>query len=334
MKTTILFFLLILGLNSCGQGFFWSHSSGRGATVTTSSITNIAETSATGGGNITNAGLLYNGSAASISARGVCWSTTTNPTISDSKTTDGSGTGSFTSSITGVTAGTPYYVRAYATNEITTAYGDNVTFTPQGLATVTTAEATDILSTSVTGGGNVTNDGGGTVSVRGVCYSYSTNPTIANFTKTMGSGTGVFSATITNQISGDYKYYAKAYATNGAGTSYGNEITFTTPCNAPPQINGIGPKNKPWASGTAIIEITYFYSESATEVGVCYNTTGSPTTADAKVTATKPVYPNSSYTVTITGLTPGGTYYFRGYGINPCGTGYYNTTGWMDAAGQ
>ena len=56
--------------------------------------------------------------------RGVCWSTSQNPTINDNKTTDGSGTGSFTSQLTGLSRNTIYYVRAYATNSAGTSYGD------------------------------------------------------------------------------------------------------------------------------------------------------------------------------------------------------------------
>ena len=77
------------------------------------------------GGNVTNNG------GGSVIARGVCWSTSQNPTVSGSHTTDGSGTGTFTSSITGLTAGTKYYVRAYATNSAGTAYGGQKYFTTQ-----------------------------------------------------------------------------------------------------------------------------------------------------------------------------------------------------------
>lgn len=91
-------------------------------TVTTTSITNIDSTTATGGGNVTWAG---NGT---VSARGICWNTTGSPTIANSKTTDGSGTGSFTSNMTGLLPDTTYYVRAYATNEVATGYGSQVSF--------------------------------------------------------------------------------------------------------------------------------------------------------------------------------------------------------------
>lgn len=91
--------------------------------VTTNNIVSITQTTAKGGGNVTSDGGL------AVTARGVCWNTTGNPTIENDKTEDGSGTGTFTSSITGLTPNTPYYVRAYATNSQETAYGNEVSFT-------------------------------------------------------------------------------------------------------------------------------------------------------------------------------------------------------------
>ena len=98
-------------------------------TVTTTAISEIDKTTATGGGNVTADG------GATVTARGICWSTSQNPTVDGSHTTDGTGTGSFTSSMTGLTANTTYYVRAYATNSAGTAYGEQVSFTtlPDGI---------------------------------------------------------------------------------------------------------------------------------------------------------------------------------------------------------
>ena len=98
-------------------------------TVTTAAISNIDKNTATGGGNVTADG------GATVTARGICWSTAQNPTINDSHTTDGTGTGSFTSSMTSLEANTTYYVRAYATNSAGTAYGEQVSFTtlPNGI---------------------------------------------------------------------------------------------------------------------------------------------------------------------------------------------------------
>jgi hypothetical protein len=91
--------------------------------ISTTSVSSVTETTASSGGNISADG----GSA--VTARGVCWSTSVSPTISDSHTTDGNGTGSFSSSITGLTGNTNYYLRAYATNSNGTAYGYLQNFT-------------------------------------------------------------------------------------------------------------------------------------------------------------------------------------------------------------
>jgi len=91
--------------------------------VSTTDVTEITEVSATGGGNVTDDG------GTEVIARGVCWSTSTGPTLDDDATNDGIGTGSFTSEMTALTLGTTYYVRAFAINiEKGTAYGNEVTF--------------------------------------------------------------------------------------------------------------------------------------------------------------------------------------------------------------
>ena len=110
-------------------------------TVTTASVTNIATSTASSGGNVTSDG------GASVTARGVCWSTSANPTTSNSKTTNGTGKGSFTSSITGLSPGTTYHVRAYATNSAGTSYGSDNAFTTNGGA----AQKPTVNTSSVTG---------------------------------------------------------------------------------------------------------------------------------------------------------------------------------------
>jgi len=94
--------------------------------VTTAQVANISTVSATSGGNVTSDG----GSV--VTARGVCWNTTGDPTINDEHTTNGNGVGNFTSSLTSLEANTTYHVRAYATNAVGTGYGETLIFTTAG----------------------------------------------------------------------------------------------------------------------------------------------------------------------------------------------------------
>lgn len=191
-------------------------------TLTTTIASSITASTATSGGNITNDG------GATVSVRGVCWGTTTSPTTASSKTSDATGTGIFTSSITGLTANTTYYVRAYATNSAGTNYGTEVTFkTLATLGTLTTTAISAITSTTATCGGNVTSDGGASVTARGVCWSTNQNPTTADSKTTDGTGTGAFTSSLTGLTAGT-TYYVKAYATNAAGTAYGNQVSINT----------------------------------------------------------------------------------------------------------
>ncbi|NLB87452.1 MAG: hypothetical protein GX793_10375, partial [Bacteroidales bacterium] len=193
------------------------------AKLTTNEVSNITATYASCGGNITSDG------GSSITARGVCWSTSQNPTTSNSKTTIGSGFGSFKSAITGLTAGTTYYVRAYATNSVGTQYGNQVSFkTLVGVPSLTTKEISNITATSASCGGNITSDGGSSVTARGVCWSTSQNPTISSSHSTSVGGTGSFSSSITG-LTANTTYYVRAYATNSIGTQYGNQLSFQTP---------------------------------------------------------------------------------------------------------
>ena len=192
--------------------------------ITTNTVTNIAATSATCGGSVTNNGGLP------ITARGVCWGSVNNPTIEyDGKTTNGSGNGSFSSNITGLTPNRTYYVRAYATNSNGTTYGPQRIFSTSSASnpTITTNTITNITTTSATCGGNITNNGGLSITARGVCWSTTQNPTIYNNKTNNGNGNGSFTSSITG-LTPNRTYYVRAYATNSNGTSYGTQRSFNT----------------------------------------------------------------------------------------------------------
>ena len=188
--------------------------------VTTSDASNITSSSATLSGEVTSdggevvltRGFLYGTSADDLSLRVQC----------------GNGTGSFTANITGLADGTTYYYKAYATSSAGTGYGEVMSFTTLTIypPSVQTNSATNITTTGATLSGDVTFDGNTMVTARGFMYGTDAN----NLTQSVqsGSGTGSFTKALTG-LSSSTTYYYKAYATNVAGTAYGDVMTFTTP---------------------------------------------------------------------------------------------------------
>ena len=193
------------------------------AVVNTIAASNLTLTTASSGGNITADG----GSA--VTARGVCWATTAYPVATGSHTTNGSGTGSFTSSITGLSPTTFYHVRAYATTANGTFYGDDLTFTSLGVISVTTAPPSGITQTYALSGGTAVTDGGYAITARGVCFGTSADPLITGSHTTNGTGAGTFTSSVTGIIAGTL-YHVRAYVSSATNTYYGNDITFSALC--------------------------------------------------------------------------------------------------------
>lgn len=218
--------LLSLLLINCQKEVRNSGGNALLATLTTISVSAVAPTTAVSGGTISSDG------GATITARGVCWATITNPVVTGNHTTDGTGVGTFTSNITGLIASTTYYVRAYATNSSGTAYGNEISFTTTAtgsavLPTLTTTNITAITSSAALSGGNISSDGGASVTARGVCWSPTANPLVTGNHTIDGTGIGAFTSNIAT-LNSATTYYVRAYATNSIGTAYGNEISFTT----------------------------------------------------------------------------------------------------------
>jgi hypothetical protein len=289
-------------------------------TVTTASVTNITQTSATSGGNVTSDG------GCAVTARGVCWNTTHNPLITSNHTTDGTGTGSFVSNITGLTGGTLYYVRAYATNSVGTSYGNEVSFTTLTLPTLTTSTVTNITQNTATSGGNITSDGGSTVTARGICWNTTHNPLITSNHTTDGTGTGSFVSNITG-LTGGSLYYVRAYATNSNGTAYGNEVSFTTLTLSIITTNTV--TNITQTTATSGGNITSDGGATVTARGVCWNTTHNPyITGNHTTDGTG----TGSFVSNITGLTGGTLYYVRAYATTSFGTSYGNEVSFTTVA--
>ncbi len=194
--------------------------------VTTGTTSGITSTTAICAGNITTDG------GGAITAKGICYGASINPDITGTIViVAGSATGVFTGNLTSLTAGNTYHYRAYATNSAGTAYGADSTFTTATGAVVpvvVTGVASAIATTTATVAGDVTNDGGTTLTEKGICFGITVNPDNTG-TKVIVSGTsiGAFTGNLTG-LTASTLYHARAYATNAIGSSYGADITFTT----------------------------------------------------------------------------------------------------------
>jgi uncharacterized protein (TIGR02145 family) len=157
---------------------------------------------------------------------GLVWSTSPNPQVSDHYQGHVSG-----ETITGLTPNTTYYLKAVFDNGNNRYYyGQELTFTTLSaeVPTLTTTEVSNITSSTATTGGTITSNGRADTTARGLVWSTSPSPTTALATKTTdGTGTGTFTSTLTG-LAPATTYYVRAYATNTAGTAYGNEVSFTT----------------------------------------------------------------------------------------------------------
>jgi hypothetical protein len=290
--------------------------------LTTAPVTYIGANYAVGTGTITNSG------GTQITAKGVCWSTVPNPTIANSIKIDGSSGNSIYCYISGLSISTTYYVRAYATNTAGTGYGNEVTFTTQnGVANLTTSTPTSITAMTATSGGNITSDGGSDISARGVCWSTSPNPTIANSKTINGYGTGSFTSNMTG-LNANTLYYVRAYATNGVGTFYGNEITFTTQ-NGVVNLTTTSISNIFGARATSGGNITNDGGAAVTARGICWSLTAGPTTSNSKTvdgTGAGSFISNMNY------LNLNTTYFVRAYATNSVGTYYGNELSFTTAS--
>jgi hypothetical protein len=224
------YFARAYATNGTGTGYgneikFTTGQSATTLIVTTSQVTNIAAGSATGGGTYISTG------GASMTAGGLCWSTSPNPTTVNSHTTGFPEIGAFSGSITGLTANTAYYVRSYVTNSTGTGYGNQMVFSttsdPVAPSVTTSPYMTNITRYSATSSGNITSGGGVPVTARGLCWSTSPNPTLAGSHTSNGTGIGQFTGDLAGLTPGT-QYHIRAYATNSVGTTYGNDIVFTT----------------------------------------------------------------------------------------------------------
>ena len=301
----LVFLLLTIILPSCKKEEL--------PTLSTSMITDITSTSATGGGNISSDG------NADVTVRGVCWSLNANPATSASRTSDGAGTGQFVSTITGLSAGLTYHVRAYATNSVGTAYGADLSFATLGNAPeCITKAATNITSSGATLNATVNaNYLSTTITFEyGVTTSYGLTVTSAQSPVTGNSITNV-SADLSGLTPGT-TYHYRVSAVNSIGTTNGNDLSFTTGAVLP-MLTTTLISNKTATTVTTGGNITSNGGAAVTARGVCWATHENPTVSDSRTLDGVGV---GSFTSEIGCLSFATSYYVRAYAINSVGTVY------------
>lgn len=275
-------------------------------------LSNIAAESVVASSSIISAG------GGTITERGFCYGLTKNPTTSNS-TVKASGTsGEYSCTIAGLKNNTVYYIRAYAINESGTFYSAEVTVTTlRGIATVSTSAATNVKALSATINGEIVSDGGSNITERGFCYGTSANPTTNSTVVKINGTIGTITKDLTN-LDKATKYYVRAYAINGYGTHYGNEVSFTT-SDGIVLFDQLTSSDITVSSFKISTNITSDGDNTITQRGFCYATTASPTISDKKIATSGTT---GSLSATISSLTNKTKYYVRAFATNAIGTSY------------
>jgi len=298
---------IILGLVNCKD-----NQSSLMPTVVTESAQDITSYSARIGGKVTSDG------DNQITDRGVYWGTQPGTDSTGTQLQMGEGMGTFDTVLTNLTAGIKYFVKAYAINGNGTAYGTETFFTTQiFLPVVSTLEASDVTPTSAKVGGNITDDGGNEITARGIYWGTQPNTITTGVKLSLESGSGEFTTTLTDLTRG-ITYYVMAYATNIKGTTYGEELNFSTSSELPELYTS---------------SVTKIYTHAAFVGGTVASDGGNPVTergvyfsasANAETTGTKISLGDGLgiFNDSVPNLNPGTSYYVKAFATNRVGTIY------------
>ena len=283
--------------------------------ITTLNIENIGGVTASARAEIINDGGSF------VSSRGICWSTTADPEITDGNKASGTGKGIFSAEMKDLLPLTKYYVRAYAINEVGVVYGNELTFTTATIATLTTLPVNSITANTASSGGDIIADGGTPVLQSGLCWSTAGLPTTDDAHTAGGTGIGNFVQGI-NELIGSTTYYVRAYAINSAGTAYGNVQQFVTAPPVPATISTTtaisGPQGITANSGGTISSNG---GAVISDRGLVWSTQKGFDPADPN-TKIRNSFGAGNFAMTMNDLLPGTVYYVRAFATNSAGTAY------------
>ena len=268
--------------------------------------------------------LLSNGNG-TVTERGFCWSTSVqNPQLEVQGCESIKITSTeFLYELTGLKPGTPYYITAYAKNEAGTGYSTAGSFTTIAIAepTLDIPYVSAVNTTSAYVRSSIINDNNSSVTAKGFCYSSTNNsPTLDNADKVVNVEGSDFTTQLTNLAHGKL-YYVRAFATNGVGTGYSTAQSFTTTEITVPGLYGTNVSGV--TINSAVLTTTIYSAGNGTisRKGFCWSTNN--THPDMDTDTHKDIEGNvTNLSHTLTGLTPGETYYVRAYAVNEAGVTY------------
>ena len=274
-------------------------------TVNTTIAGSVSYFSATLGGEVTKEG------DEAPTSRGIKWGLTSGNLSNDVPIEIELET--FSQLVDGLTPGTTYYFRAYATNTYGTGFGEILNFTtPTQIPVIETVAAGSISYFSSSLGGNVTSQGAASVSTRGIQWGITSDNLVNDIA--IGSGVGVFSQSVTG-LNHNTTYHFRAYAVNEYGPAYGNTLSFTTQI-ATPVITTIAASKTGPNSVTIGGNITSPGASDVTDRGVAFGTSPNPVSKTQQGSGT------GTFSISYSDLTSGTPYYYRAYATNSYGTTY------------
>ena len=286
--------------------------------IITTAASSITSTTAVSGG-------IFTGIIGNIISLGVCWDLDPNtPDINDTKVIGIQTGGVFTVNITGLLPDTQYNIRAFIKTSVGIIYGNVETFITDSTkpTVITNPTVSSIAATSFVAGGNVTTDGGDTVSARGIQRSLDismSSPTNVN----NGTGTGVFTANVTGLTAGT-TYYFRAFATNLNGTSYGQ--IYSTATLGGPTVVTIEPYSITNNSAFTGCDVTATGGTPITARGIYYSSVETLPALGNSAVINDPNYAQTEPFVTqLINLDNATTYYVRAFATNSVSTLYGET---------
>lgn len=289
--------------------------------LVTTNISNIT------GSKVIIANQILSDGGATITQRGVCWSSSNStPTTNDNINISTSTTSIYDVNLSTLMANTTYRLRAFATNSAGTGYSPTISFRTSGpnLAELSTVAVTNITRTTAIASASVNSNGGALLSNYGICVSAQNTmiPRVCYWVN--GNILGPYSLNINNLNPGT-TYYVRAYANNSAGEGSSTVVqAFTTLPASPPTVVATTSSDVLFTSASMFGNVTDDGGLPVLERGFYISNLSTPNTSNTKITASSAG--TGSFSVNVSGLQSGITYYYRAYARNSINTSLSSNT--------